>query len=413
MGSDIIDVAIVGAGPYGLSLATHLKAEGVPFRIFGRPMQFWCDLPAGMFLKSLAFATNVYTPDGRLGFVDYSRERGLETVEPCAMADFARYGVWAQRWLVPEVEEVDVVHLSRSGATFELVLSDGRMALARRVVLAVGLTQFARMPDELSKLPRELASHTSHHRDYVAYAGKSVCVIGSGQSAFEAARLLFEAGARPQMVVREPQISFSDKMPRHRSWWQQVRRPQSGLGPGLKNWALEKFPRALHFVPDRLRVPFVKSHLGPQGAWWLRDRIVGQVPVMTSTVVGGGKALGQQVALRLVGPDGVENTLVCDHVVAGTGYVVDIDRLTFIADELCRNIRRLERGPALDRHFQSSVAGLYFVGFASGPSFGPLFRFVAGAAFTSRSLSRTLALSGGVRATKAVSLPGEGARAAR
>ena len=117
-------VAIVGAGPYGLSLATHLKAEGVPFRIFGRPMQFWCDLPAGMFLKSLAFATNVYTPDGRLGFVDYSRERGLETVEPCAMADFARYGVWAQRWLVPEVEEVDVVHLSRSGATFELVLSD-------------------------------------------------------------------------------------------------------------------------------------------------------------------------------------------------------------------------------------------------------------------------------------------------
>jgi hypothetical protein len=92
---------------------------------------------------------------------------------------------------------------------------------------------------------------------------------------------------------------------------------------------------------------------------------------------------------------------------------VDIDRLTFIADELCRNIRRLERGPALDRHFQSSVAGLYFVGFASSPSFGPLFRFVAGAAFTSRSLSRTLALSGGVRATKAVPLPGEGARAAR
>ena len=35
------DVAIVGAGPYGLSIAAHLRVAGVTFRIFGRPMQTW------------------------------------------------------------------------------------------------------------------------------------------------------------------------------------------------------------------------------------------------------------------------------------------------------------------------------------------------------------------------------------
>ena len=60
MGSSVIDVAIIGAGPYGLSLGAHLKERGVPFRIFGQPMQAWREMPRGMYLKSLGFATNVY-----------------------------------------------------------------------------------------------------------------------------------------------------------------------------------------------------------------------------------------------------------------------------------------------------------------------------------------------------------------
>src|SRR5262245_34720813 len=94
MPGDAIDVAIVGAGPYGMSLAVHLKKAGIPFRIFGKPMQTWCNMPRGMFLKSFGFATNIYTPHRSHDFVPYCRERGLESFEPCAIADFARYGVW-------------------------------------------------------------------------------------------------------------------------------------------------------------------------------------------------------------------------------------------------------------------------------------------------------------------------------
>jgi cation diffusion facilitator CzcD-associated flavoprotein CzcO len=398
MRPDSIDVAIIGAGPYGLSLATHLKDKGISFRIFGQPMRTWREMPRGMFLKSFGFATNVYTPDGRDDFVTYCVERNLESNEPCAIADFARYGVWMQKRLVPDVEQVDVAEVSQAGPGFGLMLANGERLQASRLVMAVGLTHFAEWPSELQALPRELASHTSQHRGYEAFAGKDVCVVGGGQSAFEAGRLLLEAGARPRLLVRASNVSFSDKMPLHRSLWERVRRPQSVLGPSLKNWVLEKLPLLAHFVPDRWRVPFVKSHLGPHGAWWLRDRILGKVPLHTDCSIIEAVPSGGRLTLRVHTKGSGDNEITCDHVVAATGYAVDIDRLPFMSADLRAQIRRIERGPALDFRFQSSVPGLYFIGFASSLSFGPLFRFVAGAAYTSRALARELSRGRAIRA---------------
>lgn len=377
-------------------------------------MQTWQDMPRGMFLKSLGFATNVYTPDGRMGFVSYSRERGLETSEPCAIADFARYGIWVQQWLLPELEPANVTGLARVGSEFELTLENGESLRAHRVVIAVGVNHFARMPNELAHLPRRLASHTSHHSDYAPFAGKDVCIIGAGQSAFEAARLLLDAGARPQLLVREAEISFSEKMPAHRSLWQRIRRPQSGLGPGLKNWVLENIPLFVHFMPDSWRLAFVKTHLGPQGAWWLRERIEGHVPILSNAVVAAAAHNGERVSLRVHRKGEEPRTIVCDHVVAATGYEVDVDGLEFIDPGLRREIDRIEQAPRLDHRFQSSVPGLYFVGFMSSPCFGPLFRFVAGAAYTSRALGRVLARGSSARAeTQALSLPAQGSRVTR
>jgi FAD-dependent urate hydroxylase len=383
---DVIKVAIVGAGPYGLSLATHLRDSGIGFRIFGKPMQTWRDMPRGMFLKSFCFATNVYTPDAHDDFVSYSRERGLESFEPCSIADFARYGVWVQQRRVPELEETNVTSISRKGAIFEVTLADGKTCWAECVVVAAGVVHFASMPVELARLPRDMASHTSEHSEYDSLAGKDVCIVGGGQSAFEAARLLGEAGARPQLLVRAPEVSFSSKMPPHRNLWERVRRPQSALGPGLKNWVLEKFPLFMHYVPDRWRVPFVNSHLGPQGAWWLRHQIEGKVPIFKSCTIVNAAPAGGRLALRVRIDGGSEQQIVCDHAIAATGYVVDIDRLDFIDADLRRSIHRIERGPALNARFESSVPGLYFVGLASSLSFGPLFRFVAGASPTSKIL---------------------------
>jgi hypothetical protein len=80
--------------------------------------------------------------------------------------------------------------------------------------------------------------------------------------------------------------------------------------------------------------------------------------------------------------------LEVDHVIAGTGYEVDVDRLPFLDADLRARVRRVSRAPALTRNFESSVAGLYFIGPASALSFGPLFRFVAGAAYASPTVAK-------------------------
>src|SRR5277367_6178192 len=70
------DVAIIGAGPYGLSLAAHLRAQGVNYRIFGEAMRFWLNMPIGVNLKSLAFATSIAVPKSGHSFPNWCLQRG-------------------------------------------------------------------------------------------------------------------------------------------------------------------------------------------------------------------------------------------------------------------------------------------------------------------------------------------------
>ena len=106
------DVAIIGAGPYGLSLAAHLRARGVKYRIFGEAMRFWRDMPVGVNLKSLAFATNIAVPKRGYSFPNWCRQHGLEDFEPCTMQSFSTYGLEIQKQFVPDLEEVLVTNVS-------------------------------------------------------------------------------------------------------------------------------------------------------------------------------------------------------------------------------------------------------------------------------------------------------------
>src|SRR5215831_6422231 len=100
------DVAIIGAGPYGLSLAAHLRARNIKYRIFGEAMRFWRNMPVGINLKSLAFATNIAVPKSGYSFPEWCRQHGLEDFEPCTMQSFSAYGLEMQKRFVPDVEEV-------------------------------------------------------------------------------------------------------------------------------------------------------------------------------------------------------------------------------------------------------------------------------------------------------------------
>ncbi len=354
-------------------------------------MRFWSQIAeAGgdRFLKSYCFGANISTPRPGYSFADYSEPRGLETFEPCSMGDFAAYGHWFQQTNVPWVETNNVTGLARKNGGFAMTLADGERFLVSHVVVATGLAYFAHVPPNLSLLPASLVTHTARIDRFDDYRGRDVAVIGAGQSALEAAALLHEFGARPQLIMRESSILWQTRVSKTRSLWRRLRSPIAGLGTGPKAWALTHFPGAMHRFPDDWRTSFVKSHLPPEGAWWLRKRVENRVPVHTQTIVAEARERDGRAALRLRRVDnGDEHELVVDHVITGTGYDISVDHLEFIEPSLRMGIARLDRAPRLSATFESSTPGLRFIGPASAMSFGPLFRFVVGADYTARIVS--------------------------
>jgi hypothetical protein len=392
-------VAIIGAGPYGLSLSAHLSSKHVGHRIFGRPMEFWTRVAeAGdeRYLKTYCFGTSLSSPSPGYSFGDYNGPRGLETHEPCSMANFSDYGRWFQQFNVPALEPVNVSRVAREeSGGFSVTLENGERFAAGKVVVATGLAYFDKVPAVLTALPSELVTHTAKIRSFAAFRGLSVAVIGAGQSALEAAALLVEAGASPRLLVRKERILWHSQRPRSRSLWRRLRSPMSGLGYGPKAWALSSFPGVTHRMPNDWRDRFNSSYFPPEGAWWLRDRVENRLPIDVGAAVLEAAAMGSGVRLKLRDSrDGSERCLDVDHVIAGTGYDISVQRLEFLDSKLRQSIECVGNSPKLKANFESSEPGLHFVGPVSLASFGPLFRFVAGADYTARMVSNHMASKG-------------------
>lgn len=387
-------VVVVGAGPYGLSLAAHLDNRHIDHRIFGKPMQTWLQLPPTIGLKSHDFATNVYVPPKGNRFVEWARSQGKDLSEPILFSVFAEYGLWVQRRLVPQVEENHVTRISEAPGGFRVLLDTGESVFAEQVVMATGWAHWARTPSVLQGLPAELVTHTSQHSGYKDFRGKDVTVIGAGSSAVEAATLLSESGARVRLLVRGGAPLFGDP-PQPRPLMDRLLFPATVLGPGRKNFLLERLPTAAHlFLTDEQRVDLTRTHLGPLTAWWLRDRFEGNVDVHLGCEVVGASETASALCLEVRRGGRPGGDLLTDHVVCGTGFEVDVDRHALLDGAMTSRVERIVRAPRLTRHFESSVPGLYFVGAASIFSFGPLFRFVCGAAYAAPVLAGHLARAG-------------------
>jgi len=186
-------------------------------------------------------------------------------------------------------------------------------------------------------------------------------------------------------------VSWNVQTPRdvRRPFRERLRYPNSIVGPGRKNWVMEHAPTLVHYLPAERRRTLVETHLGPTGAWWLRDRVEGVVPVETGVSIV--KAVPEREGLNIrTDGSGGERGFHTDHVIAGTGYRVDVGRIGFLDEQLVPAIAHRGGSPVLSRHFESTVDGLYFIGPSSAGSFGPLFRFVAGSYYTVPVLARHL-----------------------
>jgi thioredoxin reductase len=398
MARQVIDVAVIGAGPYGLSIAAHLRARNVAFRIFGTPMSSWRNhMAAGTLLKSFGFASSLYDPGSTFTLAHFCQEQGLpysDVVDPVSLETFIAYGMEFQKRFVPSLEQTDITSLCRSAKGFTLTTQTGELVSASRVIVAVGVTHFGYIPPLFADLSQELVTHSSQHTEVGKFSGRTVAVVGAGASSADLAGLLQEAGAKVHMIVRRDAIHFHDPPaaePRpifHRILW-----PRSGLGQGWPARLCTDLPLVFHALPEKLRFRAVQRINGPAPGWFAKSKVVGHVTMHLGTSMKAATANGNGVILHISQRDGTVKDLHVDHVIAATGYKVKLQRLDFLDPDLRGQIKEVDDTPVLNTNFESSVPGLYLVGLAAASSFGPLCRFAYGAKFTAARIARHLATS--------------------
>jgi cation diffusion facilitator CzcD-associated flavoprotein CzcO len=387
------DVAIIGAGPYGLSAAAHLRTvKSLDVHVFGEPMSFWQrSMPAGMLLRSGWAASHIADPNQSLTLDAYRAASGKHFSSPVPLDRFVDYGLWYQRCVVPQLDQRKIARVESDAESFRLILADGETVYARRVVVAAGISSFAWIPPKFAGLPSALVSHTSEHREFRRFVGKQVLVIGSGQSALESAALLHEGRAQVEIVARTRQIHWLGGIV--------SRTIHSGLGPAISKLLyaptdvgpagisqvvarpdlVRRFPRS---IQDWLR----RLSIRPAGARWLIPRLQ-NVPVKLGRSIVCATPVGERIKVKL--DDGSER--IFDHVLLGTGYRVDVSKYDFLAPKLARSISRFQGYPRLSKGFETSVPGLHILGAPAVWSFGPLMQFVVGTHYASRALLRCVA----------------------
>ena len=385
-----LDVAIIGAGPYGLSVAAHLS--GRRMSTFGEPMETWrTRMPPDMRLRSDWKETSLSAP-AEAGTIDrWTREVGEEREEPIPLQKFLRYADWFHRTFAPEGNPSNVVSLDRAATGYRLTTAAGDEIDAGSVIVAVGAIPFGHAPPPFADALSDSITLATEMQesDYERYRDRRVVVVGGGQGGLESAALAGEAGADVELVVRSQLRWFADREPhrprgRLRQRLYRIAYPVVGYGPPPLN-RLALHPDVFALFPKPARRLLSERILRAGGSPWLRSKVERTVRVSEGLAV---EAIEQNGAVRLHLSD--RSVREADAVIVAAGFRFSLDRLGFLSPDLRSRIAVEDGWPVLDRWFRSTEKGVLFVGFAAEHRFGPIARFIPGTRFTANRISEAL-----------------------
>lgn len=356
-----IDVAVIGAGPVGVSAAAHAIEAGFKTVIFGEPLSFWKRGMVPVPLRSPPASTNIDTPRKGFTYAEFASRYGLGDVPRIPFHAFLAYAQdFTDRHNLPIVRQFIKV-ITPTHAGFLLETATGSW-LAKRVVVAVGLTGMARTPKPIAEWGGAFYQ-AAQVRTPDVFRGRDIAVVGAAQSAAELALELVAAGAQGvHMLIRRPRIVY---------------RSLHSPGNPLFKLLFKRIDRVFRYLPSRVQNPFLRYLLKGTVEPSLRDQIeAGSIALhANASLVSVRTTPDSRIAIELKGGQ----SLLVDDLVVATGYQYDVRKIPFL-NELVggRQLRHLNGVPCLDRHGQSSVPNLFFAGISAMRLIGPQCQFVFG-----------------------------------
>ena len=377
MATNVVDVAIVGAGPYGLAAAAH--CVGLRSIVFGPAMSTWRRMQPDMQLRAIWDHMTLHAPAGRGTLAEWMAETGTPKKEPMTPPDFLSYVDWFREHYVPCHDGAEVVSVTKVGDAFRVATTTGVWS-ARALVVAVGITPFPVRPSFVTVEDDRISPATDRDR-FDDLSSAAVIVVGGGQAAVEAAAYAARAGAKVTLLSRSDLHWFVNRRPKEhqriRRWLYRLAYPEQGVGPPVIN-RLVSHPDLYASLPgqirDRLTARILRSGASP----WLERMVKDKVDIREGVAVSTVEARPDQLVLHL--SDG--SVIGADRLLLGTGYRFALDRLAFLDPAIRSRIAIRDSWPVLDRAFRSSERRLAFVGYPAEGTFGPFCRFVRGASFS-------------------------------
>jgi cation diffusion facilitator CzcD-associated flavoprotein CzcO len=368
------DLLVIGAGPYAYAAAAHARDRGIDTHVVGKPMSFWREqMPTDMYLRS--------GPDWHLDgsgvetFQAFFEDRGLDPADhdPIPIRTFLDYTEWfaERKGLVADERMVADLTPPSTGpnGTFTATMEDGSTITADKVLAVPGIRHFANLPAWHTGVPEERRAHTSDLVEFDQLSGARVVIIGGRQSAYEWAALLCDHGAaRVDVVHRHPTPTFAkvswafcnpyiEQSVAERGWYRNLP-VEKQKAIFAEFWQVGRLTLE-HWLTPRLDPAVVTSHPGCS------------VELVTDN--------DKDVTLGL--SDGT--SLEADFVVLASGYTADLGAVPYLSGVLDQ-VSVTDGFPDLSPGFETSLPGLYTIGFASTRDFGPFFGFTKGCESSAR-----------------------------
>ena len=345
-------VLIVGAGPYGLSLANFMSGMGQDFKIIGKPMELWREHTfSGAALRSDMATSEIAHPENAFSIKAFRQQNESHPVsERVNVQEYREYINWVLEQTSYDIQETYMTRLSRQGDHYLAELESGETITAKQVVIATGVAHHLKIPAEF-KTARDVI-HSYFTREIEALQGKKVLVVGAGQSAAEAMEVCQQNDNQVHWYARTEPRYYSEPL-------------------DLPKWIFNlvvKSAGLFRRIPHRI-IQFVFSIFSATTMTPDNERKLADVERFSEL------------------PD----LKAYDHVITATGYNYTLNHMKFLSEELRAALEMRAAMPRIDKNFMSSMRDLYFIGPSTEMFFGPPMKFMIGSQYVAPKLSKILA----------------------